>query len=73
MSRALISQIEVETLARELLSAYETNEMVHALPPSRPGFDLNPAYAVENALKQFRESSGHKDVGRQVGYANKAV
>src|ERR1700690_3225436 len=64
---------EVETLARELLSAYETGAMV-AIPPSgRPGFDLNTAYEVEATLKQFREAAGHKAVGRKVGYANKAM
>ncbi len=64
---------EVESLARELLSAYETGEMVAIRPSARPGFDLNMAYSVETALKQLREASGHKAVGRKVGYANKAV
>src|ERR1700690_604118 len=64
---------EVETLARELLSAYETGAMV-AIPPSgRPGFDLNTAYEVEAKLKQFREAGGHRAVGPKVGYANKAM
>ena len=64
---------EVEALARELLSAYETGETV-AIPPSgRPGFDLDTAYAVEATLKQFREANGHTAVGRKVGYANKAM
>ena len=64
---------EVESLARELLSAYETGETV-AIPPSgRPGFDLNTAYEVEATLKQFREAGGHRAVGRKVGYANKAM
>jgi 2-keto-4-pentenoate hydratase len=73
MSHSHMSHNEVETLARELLSAYETGEMV-AIPPSgRPGFDLNTAYEVEATLKQFREAGGHKAVGRKVGYANKAM
>jgi 2-keto-4-pentenoate hydratase len=64
---------EVEALARELLSAYESGKMV-AIPPSgRPGFDLNTAYEVEATLKQFREAAGHRAVGRKVGYANKAM
>ncbi len=68
-----MSHSEVESLARELLSAYETGEMV-AIPPSgRPGFDLNTAYEVEATLKQFREAGGHRAVGRKVGYANKAM
>ncbi len=69
-----MSNIDVEAVARELLSAYETGQMVPAPPSSRdPGFDLNQAYAVEATLKRLREGSGHKAVGRKVGYANKAV
>jgi len=68
-----MSHNQVESLARELLSAYETGAMV-AIPPSgRPGFDLNTAYEVEATLKQFREAGGHRAVGRKVGYANKAM
>jgi 2-keto-4-pentenoate hydratase len=64
---------EVETLARELLSAYETGGMV-AIPPSRrPGFDLDMAYEVEATLKRFREAGGHRAVGCKVGYATKAM
>jgi 2-keto-4-pentenoate hydratase len=68
-----MSHSEVETLARELLSAYETGEMIPIAPSSRPGFDLNTAYEVEATLKQFRETGGHRAVGRKVGYANKAM
>jgi 2-oxo-3-hexenedioate decarboxylase len=64
---------EVEALARELMSAYETGQMIAIPPSARPGFDLNAAYAVETKLKHFREASGHKAVGRKVGYANKAM
>lgn len=64
---------EIESLARELLSAAETGEIISALPSSRPGFDLNAAYAVEAKLKELRESNGHLAVGRKVGYANKAM
>ncbi len=64
---------EVETLARELLCAYETGKMVAVPPSRRPGFDLPTAYAVEATLQQFREAGGHKAVGRKVGYANKAM
>jgi 2-keto-4-pentenoate hydratase len=69
----LMPHPEVETLARELLSAYETGQMVPVPPSQRPGFDLNTAYEVEAILKQFREAGGHRAVGRKVGYANKAM
>ena len=64
---------EAEVLARELLSAYETGQMVSTLPSARPNFDLNMAYEVEAALKRLREAGGVRSVGRKAGYANKAM
>src|SRR5580698_9132736 len=68
-----MSNSDVETLARELRSAYEAGQMVAVPPSERPGFDLNTAYDVEEKLKEFREADGHRAVGRKVGYANKAM
>ncbi len=67
------SQAEVETLARELLSAYNTGRMVDLPPSALPGFDLDTAYQVEGTLKKLRQEAGHSAVGRKVGYANKAM
>ena len=64
---------QVEALARELLSAHKSGQMVTVPPSARPGFDLNTAYEVEAILKDFREAAGHRAVGRKVGYANKAM
>jgi 2-oxo-3-hexenedioate decarboxylase len=64
---------EVESLARELLSAYETGQMVNVQPSERAGFDLDAAYQVEATLKRSREAGGHRVAGRKVGYANKAM
>jgi 2-keto-4-pentenoate hydratase len=68
-----MSHSGAETLARELLSAYDHGQMVAIAPSARSGFDLNTAYEVEAILKQFREAAGHRTVGRKVGYANKAM
>ncbi len=68
-----MSRIDTENLARELLSKYETGQMMAVLPSAHPGFDLNAAYEIESALKRLREAGGHKAVGRKVGYANKAM
>jgi 2-keto-4-pentenoate hydratase len=70
---AYMSNIDVESLMRELLSAYETGQIVPVPLSSRPGFDLDKAYEVEAALKRSREAAGHRAVGRKVGYANKAM
>ncbi len=68
-----MSQSDVETLARELLAAYEAGNMVPMPVSERTGVDLNLAYAVEAGLKRLREAQGHHAVGRKVGYANKAM
>jgi 2-keto-4-pentenoate hydratase len=68
-----MSPNEIESLARELMSARETGQMVNVPPSERPGFDLDAAYQVEGMLKKFREAAGHRPVGRKVGYANKAM
>src|SRR5277367_4591128 len=64
---------ETESVARELLAAYETGQMVSVPPSERAGFDLDAAYEVEETLKKIREAGGHRAVGRKVGYANKAM
>jgi 2-keto-4-pentenoate hydratase len=68
-----MSRGQTQHLAEELFSAFETGKMVDVPPSARPGFDLNAAYAVEAALKNFREAQGHRSIGRKVGYANKAM
>ncbi|MGB8117087.1 MAG: hypothetical protein WCF22_25135, partial [Candidatus Sulfotelmatobacter sp.] len=67
-----MSPTEVESVASELFSAYQSGQMVEP-PSARPGFKVDDAYAVEAKLKQLREAAGHKAVGRKVGYANKAM
>ena len=61
---------EIEALARKLLSACETGQMVPTLPSAHSGFDLSAAYEVEAQLKRLREASGAQAVGRKVGYAD---
>jgi 2-keto-4-pentenoate hydratase len=68
-----MSPKEVESLARELLTASETGQMVNVPPSERPGFDLDTAYQVESTLKELREAVGHRAIGQKVGYANKAM
>ncbi len=63
---------EIGVVARELLSAYETGQMVE-VPPSERGFDLDACYAVEWEIKRLREQAGRKVTGRKVGFANKAM
>src|SRR3990167_1706796 len=66
--------MDVSALARELMRAYASREVLPVPLSSREaGFDLATAYAVEAELARLRRASGHTTVGRKVGYANKAV
>jgi 2-dehydropantoate 2-reductase len=67
-----VPKAEIDSVARELLAASESGEMVE-IPPSDRGFDLNACYSVEWEIKRLREQAGHKVVGRKVGFANKAM
>jgi 2-dehydropantoate 2-reductase len=67
-----VTTAEIASVARELLSAYQTGQKVE-VPPCARGFDLDACYAVEWEIKHLRAQAGHKAVGRKVGYANKAM
>jgi len=65
--------MDVQVLAQELIASQQEGHMLAGPLSSRTGFDLEAAYAVEAALKQWKEENGHRSVGRKVGYANKAM
>jgi 2-dehydropantoate 2-reductase len=67
-----VTSTDIESVARELLTASQTGQMV-TVPPSARGFDLDACFAIEVEIKRLREQAGHKAVGRKVGYANKAM
>jgi 2-oxo-3-hexenedioate decarboxylase len=68
-----VSSLRPSELARELIAAYSSRQIV-ALPSGRdPAFDLTAAYAVENEIARLRRADGRAAVGRKVGYANKAI
>lgn len=68
-----MATVDVHALADELRAAFTAGATV-APPSSRDiGFDLASAYAVEAELARERRASGHRTIGRKVGFANKAM
>jgi 2-oxo-3-hexenedioate decarboxylase len=66
--------INPHALARELMAAYAEGQTLVVPPSARDArFDLAVAYAVEAELVRLRQASGHRRVGRKVGFANKAM
>ena len=69
-----MSAVDVSAIAKELLLAHASGQILPVLPSSRdPSFDLSAAYAVEAELVRLRRASGRTTVGRKVGFANKAL
>jgi 2-oxo-3-hexenedioate decarboxylase len=69
-----VSAVDVKAIARELLHAHASGQILPVPPSSRDaGFDLPMAYAVEAELVRLRRASGRTTVGRKVGFANKAL
>jgi 2-keto-4-pentenoate hydratase len=69
----MMERSEIENLARELFSAYQSGQMVSTPVSSRAGFDLDSAYEIEATIRHMREASGARVAGRKVGFANKAM
>jgi 2-oxo-3-hexenedioate decarboxylase len=66
--------INPHALARELMAAYAEKQTLVVPPSARDArFDLAVAYAVEAELVRLRQASGHRRVGRKVGFANKTM
>lgn len=65
--------IDPAAVAQELIDAYEAGDLLPETLSSRPGFDLDIAYAVEAELARRRRAQGHTVVGRKVAFANPAV
>ena len=62
------------TVADEIVDAYRGRTAIATPFSARlEAFDLDAAYAVEAELRDRRRASGHKSVGRKVGFANKAL
>jgi 2-oxo-3-hexenedioate decarboxylase len=66
--------VDIAALAAEITNAYATKTILPVPLSSRAGgFDLATAYAVEAELTRRRRASGHRTVGRKIGFANKAM
>ena len=62
-----------QTIARELLDAYDRGTLV-STPTSRdPAFDWSMAYEVTAAIVELRRARGEHPVGRKIGFTNRNI
>jgi 2-oxo-3-hexenedioate decarboxylase len=68
-----VSDTAIESLADELLAAYDAARCV-PLPSARPGgLDTARAYAVAEALRRRRIGRGERPVGWKIGFTNRRI
>src|SRR5215470_8731334 len=65
--------MDVTAAAVRLRDAYAARQPSPTPSSEDPAFDLAAAYAVERELARLRAETGHRTIGRKVGYANKAM
>jgi len=65
--------MDVTAAAVRLRDAYVARQPAPTPSSEDPAFDLASAYAVERELVRMRAETGHRTIGRKVGYANKAM
>jgi len=64
---------DTETLATELLRAWDRAECV-ALPSARPGgLTTQQAYAMAERLRELRTARGERQVGWKIGFTNRSI
>lgn len=66
-------QSRIEAISAELLSVRGSGQQIVPFSRRYAGFDLVEAYSIVDAVRQLRERTGQRAIGRKVGFTNKAV
>jgi 2-keto-4-pentenoate hydratase len=62
-----------QSIARELLDAYDHGRLIPAIAERDPGFDWAAAYDVAAEIVKLRRARGERCVGRKVGFTNRNI
>ena len=63
----------VETIAGELLDAYDGGRTIASVVDRNPGFDWDEGYDVAAHIVKLRRARGETTVGRKVGFTNRNI
>jgi 2-oxo-3-hexenedioate decarboxylase len=64
---------DVAAIATEAFAALGTERQVAPFSQCFPGFDLDAAYRVTDAVRRLREERGETVVGRKIGFTNRTI
>ena len=65
--------LDPEALARAVLDALDTGQVMAAPSGTWPGLDISAAYRVTAALRRLREARGERHMGRKLGFTNRRL
>ncbi len=62
-----------QSIARELLDAYDQGKLIATPCARNPDFDCNAAYDVAAEIVRLRRARGENPVGRKIGFTNRNI
>jgi 2-oxo-3-hexenedioate decarboxylase len=64
---------KLDAIAAEAFGVLHTGRQIAPFSGRLSEFDLEDAYRVTSAIRQMRETSGEKPVGRKIGFTNRTI
>jgi 2-oxo-3-hexenedioate decarboxylase len=64
---------KLDAVAAEAFGVLHTGRQIAPFSGRLSEFDLKDAYRVTSAIRQMRETSGEKPVGRKIGFTNRTI
>jgi 2-oxo-3-hexenedioate decarboxylase len=62
-----------QSIARELLDAYDRGKPISSISERNPGFDWSAAYDVAVEIVKLRRARGERCAGRKIGFTNRNI
>jgi 2-oxo-3-hexenedioate decarboxylase len=64
---------DVQAIADEAFAVLDTGRQIAPFSECFPGFDLEQAYRVTDAVRRMREARGEQPIGRKIGFTNRTI
>ena len=68
-----MSAVDVASLARRVLEAFDNATLLASISASHPEFDVETAYDVLREAERRRVARGWRPVGRKIGFTNRTI
>jgi 2-oxo-3-hexenedioate decarboxylase len=65
--------LDIAPIADEAFAVLNTGRQVAPFSQRFPGFDLDAAYRVTASVREKREATGERPIGRKIGFTNRTI